>query len=70
MEAETVKVEYTGFSRRPLPSASGTSFTTFKNNSMMFGDDYKLANGDIFGVCAPYNAATGRIVGLAGSSLL
>lgn len=68
MEAETVKVEYTGFGRRPLPSAAGKAFTAW-SNSVMFGDDYRLADGEIFGVSASYNATTGGVVGLAGSKL-
>lgn len=66
MEAETVKVEYTGFGRKPLPSAAGKNFADW-SNSVMFGEDYRLADGDIFGVSAPLK--DGTVVGFAGSAL-
>lgn len=68
MEAETVKVEYSGFSRSRLPNSTSTVFAQYKNSNMYFGDDNKLVNGEIFGVCAPMSAS-GSTVGLAGTSL-
>lgn len=68
MEAETVKVEYTGFARRPLQSGVA-DFSTFRNDQMYFGDDGVLVSGEIFGVCAPYNTTTGTVIGMAGSTL-
>lgn len=68
MEAETVKVEYSGYCRHRLPNSSSITFADFKNKNMYFGDDNKLVNGDIFGICAPLNT-TGKTVGLAGSTL-
>lgn len=70
MEAETVKVEYTGFSRKPLPQGYSIFFTEYKNSFMTFGgQDNKLASGEIFGVCAPYNPTTGTTLGMAGTAL-
>ncbi len=68
MEAETVKVEYTGYSREPLQPGDA-DFATFKNNQMYFGDNYVLVNRNIFGVCAPYNTTTKTLMGTAGTTL-
>lgn len=69
MEAETVKVEYTGFSRKPLPAVSGITFDEYKDGVMTFAEDNKLNNGDVFGVCAPLNTSTSTVVGMAGTAL-
>lgn len=68
MEAETVKVEYSGFCRHRLPNVGSNTFSEYKNKNMYFGDTNKLVNGDIFGVCAPVNSS-GTTVGVAGTSL-
>lgn len=67
MEAETVKVAFTGYSRDRLPDVNGKTFANYKNDNLYFGDDYVLANGDVFGVCAAYNGTD--TVGLVGSTL-
>lgn len=59
MEAETVKVLYTGYSREPLPDGTGKAFTTYKNENLYFGDDANvLVNGEVFGVCAEYKGTS------------
>lgn len=68
MEAESVRVSYTGYSKKELPKVGSTVFTTYRNNNMYFGEDGVLANGDIFGVCAPRNSA-GKAIGQKGTSL-
>jgi len=68
MEAETVKVEYTGYGRDQLESGAA-NFSSFKNDQMYFGDNYVLVNGNVFGVCAPYNTTTGTVMGTAGTTL-
>lgn len=67
MEAETVKVDYAGYSRKPLPTPPA-DFLSFKNANMYFGKDFELRNGEIFGVCAPVDA-TGRLLGAEGTVL-
>lgn len=67
MEAETVKVEYAGYSRKPLPTPSG-DFLAFKNANMYFGKNFELRNGQIFGVCAPVSSA-GIVLGSEGTVL-
>lgn len=69
MEVETVKVDYTGYSKTRMPKATA-DFTTFKNENMYFGDDYVLNNGEIFGVCTSYNSTTGTIMGIAGTAIV
>lgn len=64
MEAETIKVDYTLFSRDRMPSSKTGNFTNFRNNALYFGDDYVIANGDVFGVCA-----ANAMLGLAGTTL-
>ncbi len=69
MEAETVKVEYTGYSNRRLPQAGSLEFNSYKNANLYFGEDNVLVNDSVFGVCAPVNTSTGAIMGFAGTSL-
>ncbi len=69
MEAETVKVEYTGYSNRRLPQPGSLAFNDYRNANLYFGEDNVLVNDNVFGVCAPLNTGTGTIVGMAGTSL-
>ncbi len=67
MEAETVKVKYTGYCEKSLPGRS--NLTEFRNKTARFDDDYVLVTGRIFGVCAPYNATTKSVLGYEGTYL-
>ncbi len=68
MEAETVKVQYTAYSRTRLPKATGT-FTAFQNQNMYFGDDYVLNSGEVMGAFTSVNTTTKSLMGLAGTTL-
>lgn len=68
MEAETVKVQYTAYSRTRLPKAT-EAFTAFQNQNMYFGDDYVLNSGEVLGVFTSVNATTKSLMGLAGTTL-
>ncbi len=67
MEAETVKVDYTTFSRHRLPNASG--YSAFRDMNMYFVDDYVLKNGDVMGVCTSSLDTNGLLIGMPGTYL-
>lgn len=69
ISTETVKVAYAAYTRSKLPEApAGSLSTTWENNNLYFGSDYKLMSGEICGTCAPYQAS-GTCVGLKGTKL-
>lgn len=67
MEAETVKVSYTGYSRKRLPEPGELELGSYGNANLHFDEDNVLANGEIFGVCAPLKS--GNVIGMAGTDL-
>ncbi len=69
VEAETVKVEYTGYSSKRLPVSYSWTFTDYKNKVMHFKEANVLENGSIFGTCASYNSSAKKAVGDEGTYL-
>ncbi len=69
MEAETLKVEYTGYTRKPLPSPGSMAFSAYQTANLYFGEDNVLVNDEVFGVCASLNTDTGTVLGIAGTAL-
>lgn len=56
VNAETVKVVWTAYTRTELPSAAGANATDYTNKNLYFGNYNKLNNGTVCGVCAPVNS--------------
>lgn len=56
VNAETVKVVWTAYTRTELPSAAGANATDYTNKNLYFGNFNKLNNGTVCGVCAPVNS--------------
>ncbi len=68
-EPGVLKVKYTGYTRKPLPSPGSMSLVEYQTKVMNFTKDNKLANGEIFGVCASMDPTTGVRLGMMGTAL-
>lgn len=68
IKLSSLKVAYTAYTRKELPTASG-SYSGFVNSTLTFGSDNKLNTGEICGTCAAWNETTNNRIGMTGTSL-
>lgn len=63
-----VKVDCVAYMRRDLPAFSG-SLSDYRSFTLLFKEDYELANGEICGTFGTWDSANGSMMGFEGTIL-